>query len=131
MPLEFHEPRDQLPEEVINQHRAVASLIEEMEAVMWYQQRAAVTSDPELRSALEHNRDEEMEHAMMLLEWLRRNFPGFDEQLRTYVLKDDIPLLQLEEMAEEEEGGDVGESGGSTASTGSLNIGSLKSPKGE
>jgi hypothetical protein len=120
-----------LPEEVINQHRAVASLIEEMEAVMWYQQRAAVTSDPELRSALEHNRDEEMEHAMMLLEWLRRNFPGFDEQLRTYVLKDDIPLLQLEEMAEEEEGGDVGESGGSTASTGSLNIGSLKSPKGE
>jgi hypothetical protein len=131
MALDYHEPRDQLPEEVINQHRAMASLIEELEAVMWYQQRAAVTADPQLKSALEHNRDEEMEHAMMLLEWLRRNFPGFDEQIRTYLLKGDTPLLELEEIAEAQEEGDGDEDGGATATTGSLNIGSLKSSKGE
>ncbi len=102
MALEYHEPREQLPAEVIDQHRAITSLIEELEAVIWYQQRAAVSTDKELVSVLEHNRDEEIEHASMVLEWLRRNFPGFDEQLRTYLFQDK-PILEIEEEAEQAE----------------------------
>lgn len=99
MALAYHEPREQLPAEVIEQHRAMASLIEELEAVIWYQERASASQDEELVAVLRHNRDEEIEHAAMLLEWLRRRFPGFDEQLKTYLFKDK-PILQLEEDAE-------------------------------
>ena len=65
--------------------RALHSLIEEIEAVDWYQQRVDVTDDESLKAILEHNRDEEIEHACMALEWLRRNMPGWDEELRTYL----------------------------------------------
>ena len=84
----LHEPREILPPEVLDRHRAIESLREEMEAVDWYDQRAANTHDPELRKILEHNRDEEKEHAAMVLEWLRRNDPKFDGYLREFLFKD-------------------------------------------
>ncbi len=131
MPLEFHEPRDQLPERVIDEHRAVVSMIEELEATMWYEQRAAVTKDPELRDILIHNRNEEREHAMMLLEWIRRNVDGYDEEMRTYLFKD-APITELEELAEggDSEDEDAGDSDPApNTRQGSLNIGSLKGGK--
>jgi ferritin-like protein len=66
-------------------HRALACVIEELEAVDWYNQRADVAGDSELKEILKHNRDEEIEHASMLLEWLRRKVPAFAEQLKTYL----------------------------------------------
>jgi uncharacterized protein len=123
MPLEQHEPRELLPAEVTEQHRAIASMIEEFEAVAWYHQRAAATADEQLRKVVEHNREEEIEHAMMLLEWLRRNFPGFDENMRTYLFTS-APIEQIEELSEE---GEDGEQGEQSSTAGSLNIGSLKS----
>jgi ferritin-like protein len=69
-------------------HRALASLIEELEAIDWYTQRIDATADGELESILTHNRDEEIEHAAMALEWLRRKLPPFDEELRTYLFSD-------------------------------------------
>ncbi len=126
MPLAHHEPVENLPAEVLEQYRAMTSLIEELEAVMWYQERAAATADAEVRAVLEHNRDEEMEHAMMLLEWLRRNFPGFDEQMKTYLFTT-APITEIEEEGEGADGGENPADGGaSDSSAGSLNIGSLK-----
>jgi hypothetical protein len=122
MPLTEHEPRSNLPPEVIEQRRAMESLIEELEATMWYQERAAASDDESVRAILEHNRDEEIEHAMMLLEWCRRHFPGFEEQMKTYLFTT-APITEVEEQAEEgEEGGDAFGS----SDDGSLNIGSLK-----
>lgn len=92
---EYHESREALPEEVRGIHRAIASLKEELEAVDWYHQRVAVTADTELRAILEHNRDEEIEHAAMLLEWLRRNMPGWDHELKDYLFTSD-PITELE-----------------------------------
>ena len=69
----LHEPAEHLSARTIDVHRATISLIEELEAVDWYNQRAKATGNPELRAILEHNRDEEKEHAAMTLEWLRRN----------------------------------------------------------
>jgi uncharacterized protein len=116
----LHESEDKLSSEVIDRHRAIVSIMEELEAVDWYDQRASATSDPELKAILEHNRDEEKEHAMMTLEWLRRNDPNLDEHIRTYLLKEGS-ILELEEAAT---GG--GEGGGSSGSEGSLGIGSLR-----
>ena len=82
---DYHESWDALPDEAKDLHRAIASLKEEIEAVDWYHQRVVMCSDPHLRAVLAHNRDEEIEHAAMTLEWLRRNMPGWDEQLRTYL----------------------------------------------
>jgi len=100
MPLKHHEPQDQLPSDVNDQHRAVASLIEELEAAQWYQERAARTGDKQLNDILVHNRDEELEHAAMLLEWLRRNYPHFDEQLKAYLITD-RPIVEVEEQQED------------------------------
>jgi ferritin-like protein len=77
----YHEPFEQLTPRTRDLHRALTSLMEELEAVDWYQQRVDVIQDPELRHILEHNRDEEKEHAVMILEWIRRNDPAFDRQL--------------------------------------------------
>jgi len=82
---ELHESADALGADVIDVHRAIVSLMEELEAVDWYNQRAKVCTDPELRAVLEHNRDEEKEHAAMLLEWLRRKEHALDKHLRTYL----------------------------------------------
>ena|ERR1700733_2423483 len=81
----LHEDPAKLGPEVIDQHRAIVSLMEELEAVDWYNQRAAATTDDELRAVLTHNRDEEKEHACMVLEWLRRQDPKLDENLRKYL----------------------------------------------
>jgi ferritin-like protein len=83
----YHEPVDKLSPETLNFHRAVESLIEELEAVDWYNQRANACTDEELKAVLEHNRDEEIEHAAMTLEWIRRRSPAFDKQLRNILFK--------------------------------------------
>jgi ferritin-like protein len=71
-----------LTKETLDIHRALASLQEELEAIDYYHQRVDTTSDESLKAVLAHNRDDEMEHAMMLLEWLRRTMPGFDVQMK-------------------------------------------------
>ena len=81
----LHEDAGKLGPEVIDQHRAIVSLMEELEAVDWYNQRAKATSNPELRAILEHNRDEEKEHAAMALEWLRRSDPTLSQHLKTFL----------------------------------------------
>jgi uncharacterized protein len=81
----LHEDAEKLGAHVIDQHRAIVSLMEELEAVDWYNQRAKATENPELRAILEHNRDEEKEHAAMVLEWLRRQDPALDANLRKYL----------------------------------------------
>ena len=120
----LHEPREQMPSEVIDRHRAISSIMEELEAVDWYDQRVAVASDPELADVLAHNRDEEKEHAAMTLEWLRRNDPVLDKHLRTYLFTEGS-IRDIEEVAEHGEGGgDPAPRGAGTS--GSLGIGSLR-----
>lgn len=84
----YHEPVEALSEELRDMHRAIISLMEELEAVDWYNQRRALCKDKELRSILEHNRDEEKEHASMLLAWIRRRDPSFSKQLKEYLFTD-------------------------------------------
>jgi uncharacterized protein len=81
----LHEDPARLGPETIDRHRAVVSLMEELEATDWYEQRIRATGDDELRAVLEHNRDEEKEHAAMVLEWLRRQDPVLDRNLRKYL----------------------------------------------
>ena len=84
----YHEPINELSDETRDMHRAIVSLMEELEAVDWYNQRADACKDPELRSILKHNRDEEKEHAAMVLEWIRRRDPKFDHELRDWMFTD-------------------------------------------
>ncbi len=115
----YHE--EGLSEEVRDFHRAIVSLMEELEAIDWYGQRVAATSDEALRAVLDHNRKEEIEHAAMTLEWLRRRDPDFDLQLRN-VLFTDRPITAVEEAASGKEG-----AAPPAATTGSsLGIGSLR-----
>lgn len=125
----YHEPLEQVSETTRDLHRAISSLMEELEAIDWYQQRAGATQDPELRAILEHNRDEETEHAMMVLEWIRRNNPVFEENVKTYLSKTG-PITELE-AADKGEGGegakpDAGAQRSTSRNDGSLGIGSLK-----
>jgi ferritin-like protein len=113
----LHEPADKLQPDTIDQHRALVSIQEELEAVDWYNQRANVTQDAALAAVLGHNRDEEKEHAVMTLEWLRRTDPVLDRHLRTYLFTEGS-ITEIEFEAEHEE--DDGTSGKS------LGIGSLK-----
>ena len=83
----YHEPIDKLSAATMDFHRAVVSLIEELEAVDWYNQRVDACTDPALKAILAHNRDEEIEHASMALEWIRRNNPVFDKELREALFK--------------------------------------------
>jgi ferritin-like protein len=114
----LHEPSELLGAETIDQHRALTSLIEELEAVDWYNQRVHATADSSLADVLAHNRDEEKEHASMTLEWLRRRDPILDRHLRTYLYTTE-PVTEVEREAE---AGDTA----SAAAEGSLGIGSLK-----
>ena len=98
MALAYHEPPAELSAEARDMHRALSSTIEELEAVAWYHQRAEVCADEGLRAILLHNRDEEIEHAAMGLEWIRRRIPKFDEELRTYLFTSG-PIHALEEEA--------------------------------
>lgn len=81
-----HETWEALPDQARDIHRALSSLEEEIEAIDWYHQRVVMCSDPELQRILAHNRDEEIEHAAMLLGWLRQHMPRWDENLRAYVV---------------------------------------------
>jgi uncharacterized protein len=81
----LHEDPATLGPETVDRHRAFTSLVEELEAIDWYDQRAKATTDRELKAILEHNRDEEKEHATMVLEWLRRHDPALDANLKTYL----------------------------------------------
>jgi len=84
----YHEPVEELTDEARDLHRAIISLMEELEAVDWYNQRMSATEDDELRGVLKHNRDEEMEHAAMILELIRRRVPEFDKELRDWLFTD-------------------------------------------
>jgi ferritin-like protein len=95
----LHEPADDLGPEVIDLHRAIVSVQEELEAADWYNQRAHATNDTELTAILEHHRDEEKEHASMLLEWLRRRDPALDRHLRKYLFTDGS-ITEIEHDAE-------------------------------
>ena len=81
----YHEPVEELSDETRDMHRAIVSLMEELEAVDWYNQRADACKDAELKAILEHNRDEEKEHASMVLEWVRRKDPRFSKELKDYL----------------------------------------------
>jgi hypothetical protein len=84
----MHEDRSELTDATRDMHRAIVSLMEELEAIDWYQQRVDACRDSELRAVLAHNRDEEKEHAAMTLEWIRRHDPVFDRQLREYLFQE-------------------------------------------
>jgi ferritin-like protein len=114
----LHEPADLLNEATIDRHRAFTSLIEELQAVDWYDQRVTATKDSSLADILAHNRDEEKEHASMTLEWLRRRDTVLDRHLRTYLFTTEpVTEVEAEAMAE----GDA-----AIVGSGSLGIGSLR-----
>ncbi len=118
----LHENEESLSSQEIDRHRAIVSLMEELEAVDWYGQRAAAASDPELKKLLLHNRDEELEHAAMLLEWLRRGLPEMDRQLRVYLFKEEAPS----EVEPQGASDDIATEGDAPEVQGSLGIGSLR-----
>jgi ferritin-like protein len=116
----WHEGPEGLTTETKDLHRAIMSLAEELEAVDWYHQRIAVAGDSELKAILTHNRDEEKEHASMVLEWIRRRDPIFSAHLKEY-------LFTKGKIGEKESAGEAGKpAASSTAGDGSLGIGSLK-----
>jgi len=99
---QYHEPAEELSKEARNFTRALNSLKEEIEAVDWYHQRVDTSDNQELKDIMGHNRDEEIEHACMTLEWLRRNMPGWDEELRNWLFKEG-PIVEGHGEEEEEE----------------------------
>jgi uncharacterized protein len=116
----FHEPAELLDEATIDHHRAMTSLCEELEAIDWYDQWVKATSDASLAAILAYNRDDEKEHAAMVLEWLRRRDPALDANLRTY-------LFTSEPITELGENGTVPSDDASLADgSGSLGIGRLR-----
>src|SRR6476620_11509695 len=109
----LHEEREALSPEILDRHRAICTIMEELEAIDWYDQRIKASADPELQAVLAHNRNEEKEHASMLLEWLRRNDAEFETHLRTYLFSQG-PIREVKT------------GGGGTAVGGGLSIGSLR-----
>ncbi|MEW5708343.1 MAG: ferritin-like domain-containing protein [Pseudomonadota bacterium] len=118
----YHEPLEQISAETRNFHRALVSLQEELEAVDWYRQRADACADPALKEILLHNMREEIEHACMVLEWLRRNHPDFERNLKTYLFTE-APITEIEEA-------NTGKSNVAPAGP-RLTIGSLKQREGQ
>ena len=114
----LHEDPAVLTKECVDRHRALVSIMEELEAVDWYDQRVQATHDPDLAAVLAHNRDEEKEHAAMTIEWLRRNDPKWSEVLSTYLFTDGS-ILEVEHEVDHGEGEGAG-------GDGSLGIGSLR-----
>ena len=114
---QYHEPVEKLDDKAMDISRALNSLKEEIEAVDWYNQRVVASNNPSLKAIMAHNRDEEIEHACMTIEWLRRNMDKWDEELRAYLFKEeDITTLEGEATSGSElEGTDS-----------NLNIGDLK-----
>ncbi|MFA7430856.1 MAG: ferritin [Rhodospirillaceae bacterium] len=95
----LHAPRERLTTKTLHQHHAIVSLMEELEAADWYRQRADDCEDDALRAVLLHNMREEIEHACMVLEWLRRNDSDWAEQLKTYLFTT-APITEVEDAAE-------------------------------
>ena len=94
----LHAPREKLSRSTLHQHYAITSLMEELEAVDWYRQRADDTEDAQLKAIMLHNANEEIEHASMLIEWLRRHDKAFDKELREYLFTDK-PITAVEAKA--------------------------------
>lgn len=116
MPASYHEAREELPPRTIEMHRALLSLIEELEAVDWYAQRVAASRDEALKQVLTHSLEEEKEHACMTLEWIRRRDPCFDRLLREILFRSGPITAEPGASAESAENG---------KGDGSLGIGSL------
>jgi ferritin-like protein len=119
----FHESEERLSPATRDMHRAIVSLMEELEAVDWYQQRMDATESAELRDILRHNRDEEKEHAAMVLEWIRRHDPSFDTKLREYLFTEGSIVgreAALEKQAATANGRGANGTAGTRASVGSL-----------
>jgi ferritin-like protein len=102
----LHAPRERLSKETLSFHHAIVSLMEELDAVDWYRQRADDTEDEALRGILLHNMREEMEHASMVLEWIRRNNADFAGHLKTYLFTA-APILEVEEAVTASEAAEV------------------------
>jgi uncharacterized protein len=119
----YHEPVELLSEPTRNMHRAIVSLIEELEAMDWYLQRAEACSDAELKAVLLHHREEEIEHALMNLEWIRRHDPNVDRFARIYLFSE-ASITAVEAETTRAEAKAVGEP---PHSNGTLGIGSLRS----
>jgi uncharacterized protein len=111
----LHESSEVLGSDAIDRHRAIVSIMEELEAIDWYDQRAIASGNDELRAVLEHNRDDEKEHAAMALEWLRRRDPALDEQLRKYLFTEGSITAKEDEAAADDDTG-----------SGSLGVGDLR-----
>lgn len=95
----YHESFEKLSKTTLDLHRAWMSLKEEIEAMDWYQQRIDATGDKELKEILRHNRDEEKEHAAMLMEWIRRNDAEFAKEMKDYLFTDGKPITGIEESS--------------------------------
>jgi len=122
---QLHEERDRLRPSTIDRHRAITSIMEELEAIDWYDQRVDATDDPELAEILAHNRDEEKEHAAMAIEWLRRHDPVFDRHLRTYLFTTGN-IVAIETEVEHSSSSDVSGDEPMSGTDGSLPIGDLR-----
>lgn len=118
----LHEAEERLRAETIDRHRALTSMMEELEAVDWYDQRVDAATDPELKEILAHNRDEEKEHFVMTLEWLRRRDPKMSDELKSRLFSEGS--IVAKEAAEKADG--AGAEGAASTGSGSLGIGSLK-----
>ncbi|HXW33167.1 MAG TPA: ferritin-like domain-containing protein [Acidimicrobiales bacterium] len=121
----FHEKEESLRPETRDRHRAWASVQEELEAIDWYDQRVDAAGDAELKGLLAHNRDEEKEHAAMVIEWLRRRDPKWDEMLRQYLFTD-LPILDIEAAAERRGDAEEATSPSGLGGSGDLEVRSLR-----
>lgn len=132
---QYHEPANELPQYIRDLTRILVSLKEEVEAIDWYNQRIDLASDEAVKRILRHNQEEEMEHAAMALEYLRRNMPGWDDALRTYLFTEG-EITELEEEhhgAGQESASKRVENGADTSAhsdAGGLGIGSLRTQGG-
>jgi uncharacterized protein len=113
----YHEPLELLSAETREMHRAIVSLMEELEAIDWYQQRVDACADPQLKEVLLHNKNEEIEHASMVMEWIRRHNDHFNEMLRKYLFTEQ-PITGIEQAA--------GTASPGASATEALGIGSMK-----
>lgn len=118
----YHEDPNLLSDFAKDYHRIIESTMEELEAVDWYNQRAEVATDPEAKAIMEHNRDEEIEHACMGIEWLRRNNPVWDAMLREFLFTEGSLVGKEEEVT----GKSPSEDGSASVKSGGINIGSNK-----
>ena len=121
----LHAPRERLSEQTLNLHFGIVALMEELDAIDWYRQRADDTEDNTLKELLLHNMREEMEHASMLLEWIRRHDGDFERYLRTYLFTEG-PILQEEKMATAAGVDGVAAGAGRDRGEGGFTIGSLR-----